>query len=572
MGRFTDLGTSFSLGARIPLFGKLVSHIRTLSPGDRFIALTLGAALILAILTGLYALERQFLVEVPSYGGSVTEGVVGHPRFVNPLLALSDADRDLTALTYAGLMGYDRDGALAPVLAESYSVSEDGKTYTFRLRANARFSDGTPLTAEDVVFTVGRAQDPGLLSPRLADWANIRAEAVDSRTVRFTLPKAYAPFLEDATLGILPAHVWRDISNEEFAFSPYMSNPVGSGPFKVTSVTRSREGVIERYDLSAASTFALGRPYLSAFHFVFFETQAEVAEAYSRGRIESAYGVTSPSALRVPYSRIFGVFWNASANPAFARPEVRKALSVALDRQSLVEDVLRGYATPANGPVPPGLIPAEVVESPENPTSVAADILEAGGWTYDGETRMWVEKKANLTLSITLSTSNVPELRALAERVKSDWERLGVSVSMEFHEPNDLVASVIRPRKYEALLFGMVVGRDRDLFAFWDSSQRNDPGLNIALYANREADELLDAIRAESDPAQVKVDLEKLNTVIAADYPAAFTHSPDFLYVFPEDLHGVALSSVAEPSDRLLTAAYWYEHTEALWPAFAPVR
>lgn len=568
MRRYSDLA-SFQHVERKSLFASAKERFLQLAPGDRVIAGALLALLGFLLLAGLYAIERQFLVEVPSRGGSLTEGVSGHPRFINPLLALSDADRDMTVLTYAGLMGYGKDGGLVPVLAESYEVSEDGKTYTFVLRDNIRFSDGTPVTAEDVVFTVQKAQDPGLLSPRLADWANIAVRTQDARTVVFTLPQAYAPFLEDATLGILPAHIWRNVSNEQFPFSPYMEKPVGAGPFTATAVRRDKDGVIERYELAAFDQYALGRPYLSRLSFVFFDTDEELAKAYGRGSVESAQGVASADALSAPYSRVFGVFWNASKNPAFARIEVRRALSVALDRDALVDDVLGGYGAAAEGPVPPGLLGStEHDHDHGDPIAEAADILESYDWTYDVETRAWVHEDAG-TLSVTLSTSNVPELRAIADHVREDWERLGIETTIEFHEPSELVASVIRPRNYDALLFGMVVGRDQDLFAFWHSSQRNDPGLNVSLYANREVDDLLEKIRTEQDPAQLASDLEELNGLVAADYPAAFTHAPTFLYAIPEDLHGVALGSVAEPSDRFLSIAFWYRHTQAVWPIFA---
>lgn len=557
MRRFSDLSP---LRTQSPLRSLLAK----LSPGDTLIAGVLLALLVFIALAGVYQIERQFLVEIPSQGGRLTEGVAGHPRFVNPLLALTDADRDLASLAYAGLMGYGKDGSLVPVLAESYEVSEDGKTYTFHLRDGIRFSDGTPLTADDVVFTVEKAQDPGLLSPRLADWANIRAESLDAKTVQFTLPKPYAPFLEDATLGILPAKIWKDVSNEEFPFSPYMSAPVGAGPFRVTNVTRDKDGVIERYDLQAFSGYALGKPYLSGMSFVYFDDEEKLGEALSRGRVESAQGVTSDHALAAPYSRVFGVFWNASKDPAFQKLEVRKALSLAISRQSLIDDVLGGYGVPAEGPVPPGLIDAPVVE-PEDPIAAAAEVLEDAGWKYDTEARAW-KAKDGTELSVTLATANVPELRAIAEELRGDWQKLGVETMVELHDPSELVSSVIRPRSYEALLFGMVVGKDRDLYAFWHSSQRNDPGLNVALYANKSVDDVLEEIRAEHDPASVTEDLKHLNDLVAADYPAAFTHSPGFLYSIPKDLHGVVLGTVSEPSDRFATAAFWYRHTQAVWP------
>lgn len=549
-------------------FSRFISHIRALSPGDKAIALFLAGIFVLLILVGLYTIERQFLVEVPSYGGSLTEGVVGTPRFINPLLALSDADRDLTALTYAGLMGYDAHGVLTPVLAERYEVSDDGKIYTFTLRENAVFSDGTPVTAEDVVFTVEKAQSPSLKSPELSNWANIRAEAVGAKQVRFTLPKPYAPFLEDTTMGILPAHLWRTVSDEEFPFSPLMQEPVGAGPFQVQSITRDKNGVVKRYELKAFKKYAPGRPYLSSLTFVYVKTTEELRSALENGSIESAYGIQSAEALRTPYSRVIGVFFNQNQNPLFARLEVRKALSTALNRDAFVQNVLGGYGTPVDGPVPPGIAGIAAPVTSEDPTRDAKEILEKNGWIYDEEAGLWKHEKEKLELSVTIKTSNVAELKAVAEAVRQDWQKLGVPVSLEFYAPQELATSVIRPRKYDALLFGMVVGRDHDLFGFWDSSQRSDPGLNVSLYTSRSVDALLEDIRTETDPGKVAEDLVTLNSLVSADYPAVFIHSPDFLYTVPKNLHGVSVSFIATPTDRLLNVASWYRRSELVWPVF----
>lgn len=561
---FSSISRFFS-----PPVRALSARIATLSPGDKLIAGVLGLFVLISGFAGLYALERTFLVEVPARGGSLTEGLVGTPRFINPLLALSDADRDLTRLTYAGLMGIGEDGNLTPVLAESYSVSEDGKTYTFVLHEDAAFSDGRPVTAEDVVFTVNKAQDPGLKSPELSNWANVRAEVVDARTVSFTLPKAYAPFLEDTTLGILPAHLWRNVPNAEFPFSPRMEKPVGAGPFKVRSVVRAGDGTIEKYVLEANSRYVLGRPYLDEITFVFFDQEENLENALRAGRIESAYGIATKNALSAPYSRVFGVFFNGNENPLFARPEVREALSIALDREGIIRDALGGYATVATGPVPPGSLPAsdEVTLSEEERRAEAAEVLEAKDWEYDEEARTWTNE--NLVLEVTIKTSNVPELKAVASSIQDQWGRLGVPTSVELYEPGDLTQTVIRPRAFDALLFGMVVGRDQDLFAFWNSSERNDPGLNISMYTNPSVDQLLAQIREETDPVERQAALERVNELIARDYPAAFTHAPDFLYAIPGDLKGIALTRIASPSDRLATAAHWYRRTEMVWPAFA---
>jgi peptide/nickel transport system substrate-binding protein len=549
-------------------FRRLFAYIRSLPPGDRFIAVSLAAIVILVSVVGLFSLLRSQLVEVPAHGGTLTEGVLGSPRFVNPLLALSDADRDLTALTFAGLMGIGQDGTLVPVLAREYSVSEDGKTYTFILRDNAKFSDGTPVTAEDVVFTVEKAQDPSLKSPEYSNWVSIKAEALDAHTVQFTLPKPYAPFLADTTLGILPSRLWRNVPNAEFPFSPLMQRPVGAGPFKVVNVVENSDGLVTEYDLKAHKGYALGRPYLDEIRLRFFETTTLLQGAYRSGRIESAYGIDAPGALRAPYSRVFGVFFNKKEEPAFARLEVRKALSIAINREHIVHDLLGGYATALAGPVSSGngIVPPSL---PAVDTRIedAKTLLTNNGWKFDPETNVWENDKAKLSLTaITIRTSNVPELKVIAEAIQSDWQTIGIPTTLEFYEPGDLTKDVIRPRAYAALLFGMVVGREQDLYAFWDSGEQTDPGLNIASYANAAVDSLLERARSTSDQAKRLEYLQSASDKIAADYPAAFTHAPDFLYAIPKTLYGVTLPQIAAPADRFATVATWYKERAYVWP------
>ncbi|KND47164.1 MAG: peptide/nickel transport system substrate-binding protein [Parcubacteria bacterium C7867-004] len=568
------LSTLFSVLTRrrhVPAFEWLSAHICGLRPGDKLILGFLGALIVASSLIALFALERSVLVRVPAHGGTLTEGIIGSPRFVNPLLALSDADRDLTALTYAGLMKVDGDGMLQLVLAESYSVSEDGKEYVFVIREDARFSDGTPVTADDVVFTIERAQDPALKSPELANWASIKADVVDARTVRFLLPKPYAPFLIDTTLGILPAHLWRNIPADEFPFSPLMTKPVGAGPFQIANVARGSDGSIKEIELKPFAKYVLGKPYLDRIRVKFFDDLQALQSAYKSGSIESAHGIASDTALRAPYSRVFGAFFNSDQNPAFARREVREALSLAVDRTRIVNDILGGYATALMGPVPPGSSVTQPALPEGNSVELAKAALTDGGWAQDPETGLWSNAKEKITLpSITLKTSNVPELKAIAAEIESDWEALGVPVEVELYEPGDLASDVIRPRAYEALLFGMVIGRDQDLYAFWDSGERQDPGLNIAAYANKTVDGLLDDARTELDPEAKQAALQRISDAIALDFPAAFTHAPDFLYAVPKSVYGVRLPQITSPSDRFNDVSTWYRESEYVWPFLVP--
>ncbi len=557
---------------------RALRFIRSLPASDQAIAIALSILFVLGLFLSLTTIIRHFQVIVPAYGGSFTEGVVGSPRFVNPLLAASDSDRDLVALTYAGLMGHAASGELVPVLAEKYEISTDGTIYTFILREGLQFSDGSSVSADDVVFTVQKAQDPGLKSTAYANWARIRVEALDARTVLFTLPQAYAPFLEDATLGILPKNLWQGVPNEEFAFSPYVTIPVGAGPFEAKNVTRDDGGAITAYTLSRFDNYALGAPFLSTIKFLFYGSDEDLSDAYEGGKVDSAYGLATGEPLVAPYTRVIGVYFNNANNAALEDVAVRKALSLAVNRSTLTEQLLGGYATPTFGPVPVGILPetARVASSTEEATAEEVNVnlaaaraaLEGAGYTFDETARAW--SKDDSLLSITLTTSNVPELKAVAGEVKKDWEALGVPVSLELTDPMALTQSVIRPRTYSALLFGEVIGNSPDLYAFWSSKEREDPGLNIAGYASEEVDALLERARTERDLTASLALLKEANDAIARDYPAVFLYTPDFLYNAPSAIQGIALSHLSSPADRFWGVASWYRYAEHVWPVFVP--
>ena len=154
--------------------------IHTLSARERFVLSIFVLAFVTSGIVLIWNIQQEFLIEVPTEGGSLTEGVIGSPRFISPLLATSDTDRDLTTLVYSGLLRASTSG-LIPDLAESFSVSEDGLEYTFTLRENIKWHDGEPVTADDVVFTIEKAQDPTLRSPKRAVWEGVVVEKVDEQ-------------------------------------------------------------------------------------------------------------------------------------------------------------------------------------------------------------------------------------------------------------------------------------------------------------------------------------------------------------------------------------------------------
>ena len=531
----------------------------------------------------LWKVSQAFMVPVPAYGGTLTEGVVGNPRFINPVLALSEADKDLSALVYSGLVKVSPQGEIQNDVAKSVSVSKDLLTYTVSLRDDAKFQDGTLVTADDVVFTIGKIADPLIKSPRRGNWDGVTISKIDAKTVAFSLKKPYAPFIYNLTIGILPKKMWKNVSADEFSFSQLNTLPVGSGPYRITKVERNQGGIPNYYELTASGQGSEAKPYVKTLVFRFYSSESDLIDAYNSGDVESVAGL-SPERLadlnrkqdkvvNSPLPRVFAAFFNQSRNKALSDLAVRKALDVASPRETIIKEVFDGYATPITGPLPAGLYPWTAVDAPEDMTASlnqAKKILSDAGWKMSTSTGTLVKKIGNdtISLSFSISTGNAPELTAVAQELKASWEKLGAHVTVLAYETGELNQNVIRPRDFDALLFGEMVGRDADLYPFWHSSQRQDPGLNIALYANSKVDKLLDDARSAANQASVESDYKSLSAEIAKDEPAAFLYTPSFLYLVPNKVHDAKMGSLSSAEDRFTSIASWYVETDNIWKIF----
>lgn len=541
-----------------------------LSAGDWLIVTCIGLLLVIGGYWLATAISTQFTSEIPARGGSFTEGIVGTPRFVNPVLAISDADRDITELIYAGLMR-EIHGTLVPDVAEGYVLSEDRKTYTFTIREGATFHDGVPVTAEDVAFTIDLIADPAVKSPKRANWEGVLVEVVDPRTISFTLKEPYAPFVENTRIGILPKHLWKEVRIEELPFSKLNIEPVGAGPYRVAHLAMTSAGIPSALDL-VAFTGAAHVPYITRLSFQFFGDTDSLETALSKNSALAAHSVSPENASgqvvhEAVLGRVFGVFFNQNQNNIFASKTVRVALDAALDKELIVSTLIGGYGSPAAGPLPRESVAEDIVDTTS--TDDAATILEKDGWKK-GEDGFWTKtvKKSTTRLSFSLVTSNAPELKKAAELVESQWRAFGVDVTVKYFDQSDLQQDVIRPRKYDALLFGEVVGRDADLFAFWDSSQRNDPGLNIALYTNTSVDTLLREARSTEDPEERHARIKKAADIISSEAAAVFLYSPHFVYLTHPSVNGIELGTIITPADRFSSVTEWYLETERVWPLF----
>lgn len=543
---------------------------------------------ILVIITGITAIlmvskiNSYFTIEIPGYGGEIREGVIGLPRTINPVLAVTDVDRDISSLVYSGLMKYSGN-ILVPDLAKSYKISDDGLNYTFTLKDNLHFQDGNKLTADDIVFTIQKIQDPALKSPRRADWMNITATSTSPTEVRFTLKQPYSPFLNNTTVGILPKNIWHNVSNEQFIFSEFNIDAIGSGPYKKDSISRDVNGIPTTYSLKSWRGYYEKKAYVDKVTFYFFADADKALSSLENGTIDSIASIPSDYAkklstnksesykvLSTPLPRIFGVFFNQNQNPVLADKVVRQALNMSVDRVAIIESILDNYGIAIDGPLP--FIKTTAEASTTYNIAVARSLLEKNGWKKSITTGIYEKKNSKnvvQVLSLNIFTADTPDLKQAAEMIKKSWTTLGVQVNVKIFESSDLYQNIIRTRKYDALLFGELIGKDHDIYAFWHSSQMNYPGLNVAMYANSKVDKLLEDIRSVNN-ADLKADkYNELNKLITSDIPAIFLYSPDFTYITSKSLRGINLENVTIPSDRFNSIEDWYVTTEKVWKIFS---
>ncbi len=352
-----------------------------------------GTAIIsfFSILLSFYYMQTE---EVPTYGGSYNEGVIQSTRWItiNPLYSMqNETEQDIVELIFVGLMRYDEKGDLVPLLA-SYET-EDNKTFRLTLRDEIYWSDGKEITANDVVFTVKTILNPSFQSNLRQQWTGVNVEKISDKDVLFTLEDQSAIFPENFTLKIIPEHIFSDLPPQDFRFSIYNINPVGSGPYRFKKIEERDDEKIEKISLERNPHYFGKKPFIDEISFSFFRTEEELSYAIRKGEID-AFSLPSyiekESGLRKINNfsyynfilpRYFSIVFNLENSGAASNIAVRRALSYATDKKALVNDILMGNGFVVDSPILPSFYE---IEEPENIFSFdlqkAKEILEDAGF------------------------------------------------------------------------------------------------------------------------------------------------------------------------------------------------
>jgi len=526
------------------------------------ILLGLGSLIQLRSLNGYYQELK------PTEGGVYTEGIVGVFTNANPIYASGSADSAAAELVFSSLLHYNDQNELVNDLAEEVDTNKRGDQYTVRLRKDVKWHDGTPLTSKDVLFTYRTIQNPDARSPLFLSWRDVKLSAPDDYTIVFDLPNAFSAFPQSLTNGIVPEHKLADIPVDQMRGSRFNTvDPVGSGPFEwelVEVVGLQQNAREERISLTPNENYHKGSPKLQRFIVRTFRTEELMMDAYNRGKLNAMVGfngsvkeieeIEGAKEMNIPLAGEVMAFFNTSDFP-LNQKAVRQALVSSVNTREAVK-VLGYPVVLASGP----LIPSQngydekLTQLAYNPQQ-AVQRLEKDGWELNQE---GVREKNGAELSFSLTAQETDDYAAISNYLQKSWEDIGVEVDLQLQTDSEIQGSVAR-HNYQALLYGIGVGSDPDVFAFWHSSQASTrtAGLNLSEYKNDEVDDALEEGRIRlGDEAQA----EKYQDFLKqwrADAPALALYQPRFLYVTRGDLFNFEPNLLGTPTDRFWNVEDW---------------
>lgn len=530
--------------------------------------------LVIGVLLLIEQPGTNLLLPQPASGGTYTEAMVGQMQRLNPLLAFGNqADRDITRLLYSSLFTTDSRGLPVGDLVDKWGVSEDGTIYNMELKDGIKWHDGEPLTPEDVLFTIELMRNGGDVVPQdIQDfWQNVEVKALGNRNLQFILPEPYAPFLDYLTFGILPKHLLNGGSIEVIKDSPINLQPIGSGPYKFKNLI-TEDGVIKGVTLVANEAYYETPAYIQQLNFKYFPDEASALQAYKEGTVQGVsrlsgdtlkQALAEPSLLtysgRLPTMSMIMLNLNEPEVPFFQDDSIRRALLEGLDRQRIINTLMKSQAIIANGPIFPGTWAYYDAIQPVSysPEMAKSKIIQAGYvLPAEGGT---VRKKDDVEFAFTMLYPDDEQHKELAEAIQAYWETLGLRVDLEAVPYDQLINDRLAAKDYQAALVDLNRSNspDPDPYPFWDQSQIAG-GQNYSQWDNRLVSEFLENARVSRDLDERFRFYRNFQVVFNKELPALPLFYPVYTFGVDQSVQGVSMGPLFDISDRFATIKEWF--------------
>lgn len=482
------------------------------------------------------------LTEEEKFGGTAVIRIAGEPQGLNTLLAGDAIAGAIDQVLNEPLIRRNLEGDYVGRLVESWSTSEDGLTWTFKLRDGLKWHDGEPLTADDVVFSYNLIanEESGLSSDRGALVVNgelLVYEKVDDLTFNIVTPAPYAPLLS-TLIQVIPEHYWKDVPPAEFATSPLNNAPIGAGPFKFVEYKPGEYLSFERFD-----EYWEGQPYLEGIIYRIIPDNAAALVALESGQVHFT-DVATNAFDEVKAKGQFETAQNFSGNVQFLSLNnqvapfddvlVRKAIHHLTNKDALAQQVLLGYAQRADNFLVPGdlFYNEDAVVKYDYDVEKAKDLLAEAGWT-PGANGILEKDGTPLEFEVTVQQGNLQREQA-AVLLQASFAEAGIKLNIRSLEWSALVALLDAtadgsPRNYQSLIIGNTLGPEPSRYrVVYDDYY---PG-----YVSEEVNALFDIADVTTDVAQRQAYYEEIQTKITDDSPVVWLWYAQTLYAFAPQL------------------------------------
>ncbi len=502
-------------------------------------------------LTQAFWYRQSYSVQSYAEGGTYIEATVGNVNSLNPLFATTNSERVLSKLMFATLSTIDYSGHVGLGLAASITPDETGKVWTVRLKDGLKWSDGEPITLEDILYTVNVAKDATVNTIYSSNFSGVKVELVDDALV-FNLPSSFADFAATLNIPILPEHILGEVAPGNLLEHNFSANPVTSGAFTFNAsqnLTTTGEKIVY---LTANPNYYKGSPMLNSFAVHTYSSTADIVDALSTGEVTATAELSALDESLLSSGAVYekqttianGVyaFLNTTSS-ILSNLSVRQAVRQGIDMQQVrsVLDNEQALDYP---------ILSSEIELSDYPAIPAYD-LEAARNTIAAS------GLAGQTISLaTISTGYFPEL---ANELEIQLEKLGFSVELSIYNPGqEFLINVIRPRNYDILLYEVELGADPDLFAYYHSSQASISGLNLSNYHNTLVD---DSILAARSTLNESLRIAKYETFLRQwvnDAPAIGIYQASLNYYFNKNVRSFSEDDrLVYATDRFVDVEYW---------------
>jgi peptide/nickel transport system substrate-binding protein len=509
----------------------------------------------------------------PAGGGTAVEALVGAPGALNPLFEVDATTRDIDSVIYQGLTTIDAQQNVIGLLASSWTISPNHLSYTFTIRQGIKWADGQPFTADDVLFTFHVLQDLEYQQPGADSWRQLGVGPAGAGRVIFTLRAPSASFPLALRIGIIAKHLFNGMSPPQIAASQFSGvGAIGTGPFKVSAISPLAVTLIR-------NSFAEPQPYLDHLIFrTYSSNPATDPQAAIDGVVHGVadlVGGLEPqevgtllrrSDMTVQDVRTFtdafvSMNVEGAGKPFFSDVRVRRALTQAIDRQKIINDVIAGRGDPDPGPIPTADWAYSAVAAAKYPYDrlTAVKALETAGWVLAPGAK--VRTKRGVAFRVDLVTAGSFPSRQIADAVSSQLLAVGVEADVKPVTSSALVQTYLLGRHYQLALAAFDVGPDPDQYSLWHSGA--DRGTINFAYAQGWGviDQDLEVGRAAVDQSARLAAYIDFQMLMADAAPAIFLYAPHYDYAVSQRVHGVRLNDVIEPGDRFQYVTQWYVNT-----------